>query len=534
MESIYSVENFEAIKGRQQFQRINSPRSLEACLRLGYDPSELNPKEKKDLKKENPSLTAEMVDIMYNQFEHKRNVKKDQVTREREAIIASNLKKLNLQASNSSGLNATATATATAGGGGMNVKTRQDGEVEKKTKSAALALEEKRMEALRKRQEAELAKIVEREQIMATLQAKIKKAEDDEYAKMQQHEKKVAAQKVLDMKKAEQRKAEAKRLLEEEAAKTREMDKKEAAVAVKLIKMKKEEDKRIELEALQREVERQQKIEEARKKTEALIQSQFDKAEENRRIMVEREERVRAQLDEKKKKKTREVQEARQKAEKRIKAAIEQSKLIQQKKKEDFDGRNKIALERAKLLHDEMLEKAKKDADEREKAEKIRIQRLVDSYKQRSDHRKELISSFSSKDAIFRKMKADQDEKLAMIKFHTELKLSDKLDNVDRQARQNEFQRLTWLKKIEDEDRKYEMIQDAKKKLEVNHALEQKSSLIRKHEISETMEKMRQTNDFTLLDKLFVKKAAEDNKNKSAKRDDEDVYREDAPLAMPD
>ena len=34
---------------------------------------------------------------------------------------------------------------------------------------------------------------------------------------------------------------------------------------------------------------------------------------------------------------------------------------------------------------------------------------------------------------------------------------------------------------------------------------------MRKHEIAETMEKMRMTNDFTLLDKLFANK----NKNKN-------------------
>ncbi len=37
------------------------------------------------------------------------------------------------------------------------------------------------------------------------------------------------------------------------------------------------------------------------------------------------------------------------------------------------------------------------------------------------------------------------------------------------------------------------------------HSEEAKGSLIRKHEISDAMERMRMTNDFTLLDKLFVK-----------------------------
>lgn len=43
--------------------------------------------------------------------------------------------------------------------------------------------EERRIEALRKRQEKELNKIVEREQTMAQLQQKIKRAEEEEVKK---------------------------------------------------------------------------------------------------------------------------------------------------------------------------------------------------------------------------------------------------------------------------------------------------------------------------------------------------------------
>jgi hypothetical protein len=503
MDAIYSVESFE--NGEGKFNRINSPRTLEACMRLGYDPSELQPKDKKQLKKEEPTLTGEMLDIKYEQLEYKRCIKIDAVKKERNAMIASSVRKL--------------ICLNTAGA--KSVKELKE-EKEKNTMSAALEMEVKRMEALRKRQEDELAKIFEREQVMVALQAKIKKTEEDEFARKKLHEKKIAAKKIEDMKKAAARKAEEKRLLEEEASRKREIDKKEAAMASKVLIMKQAEDKRLEKEAALREEERRKRIEEGKRKTEALIQSQFDKAEENRKEMIEREIRVRTQLREKKRKKAQEVLEAREKANKRIATTIEQSKQIQEKKKEDFDERSRLAEERAKVLHAQMLEKAKKEADEREKAEKIRIQRLVDSYNQRNSYRQELINSFNCKEEIFTKLKADQDYKMAMNKFHTDLKIQDKLDNVERQARKNEFQRLTWLKKIESGDRKYEIIQGAKKKLDLQHEIEKKSSLIRKHEISDTMEKMRQTNDFTLLDKLFAKKATKDNKSKRKEEDDKE------------
>ncbi len=46
-----------------------------------------------------------------------------------------------------------------------------------------IEMEERRIEALRRRQEKELSKIVEREQTMASLQQKIKRAEDEEIKK---------------------------------------------------------------------------------------------------------------------------------------------------------------------------------------------------------------------------------------------------------------------------------------------------------------------------------------------------------------
>jgi hypothetical protein len=68
MEILFSVENFEESGGK--YREINSPRSLEACLRSGLDPAELYPRPKKDLASK--TLTDEMLDIKYQAFERKR------------------------------------------------------------------------------------------------------------------------------------------------------------------------------------------------------------------------------------------------------------------------------------------------------------------------------------------------------------------------------------------------------------------------------------------------------------------------------
>jgi hypothetical protein len=68
METLISVLNFE--QQAEGGAEINSPRTLEACLRAGYDPTELLPRPRKAFKEK--GLSEEMVNIKFNSFERKR------------------------------------------------------------------------------------------------------------------------------------------------------------------------------------------------------------------------------------------------------------------------------------------------------------------------------------------------------------------------------------------------------------------------------------------------------------------------------
>ena len=67
---LISVENFE---DGDITREINSPRSLESCLRTGLDPSELHPKSFDKLGSRH--LRQEMIDIKHDYFEKKRRGK---------------------------------------------------------------------------------------------------------------------------------------------------------------------------------------------------------------------------------------------------------------------------------------------------------------------------------------------------------------------------------------------------------------------------------------------------------------------------
>lgn len=89
MEVLFSVENFEESNGK--YHEVNSPRTLEACLRNGLDPAELYPRLK--AKFASTELTPEMVDAKYETFERKRKDKIANVRLERNNIIVYNEKK---------------------------------------------------------------------------------------------------------------------------------------------------------------------------------------------------------------------------------------------------------------------------------------------------------------------------------------------------------------------------------------------------------------------------------------------------------
>ena len=359
------------------------------------------------------------------------------------------------------------------------------------------------MEALRARQEKELSKIIEREQALVELQKKIKHAENEEVKKKRAHEKQVAEQKVEEEKKRKAREADLKRQEQDEAEKKKEIARKEAEFAEKRRVVALKEERRLKSEAIAKDRERTEKMDAYRRETELLIQQQADLAEKNRLIMLEREARVREQMARKKELKRIEVQEAKDAASKRIGEALEKHHEMHEQKKRDFYERQTKALQLAK--ENETVERAKirAMADERDKKNRLRLGRLVEAYRHRAEHRQEIIDRRASKDNCYDKIAEARAQHCAMMKFMADLKLQDKLDNVERTARVTEFKRLQTLKRIQDDDHRYDTILDQKKDLMKKYRLEEKRSLTRKHAISDAMDLMRVTGDFGLLDKAF-------------------------------
>lgn len=493
-ECIYSIENFD--KGGE-YHELDSPRTLEACLRSGMDPSEVFPKSRKFFKSKD--RTEKMVDMKYENFEKKRQEKVNLIKEERNKIILYTQRKLAFAAS--APLDNTATSNVV-----LPPPTAED-----KSKGV-LEMEMKRMEALKRRQEKDLAKTIEREQASVVLQKKIAQTEEEERKRQKAHAKKVLEQKKIEEKKRQEMEAHEKRLLQEEEHTKKLLAKKEAEVAEKIAKNRLAMEKQLQKEARERDEERKQKMAEYAQKTAALFKVQEDLGEANKRKMLEREERIANQLLEKKEAKRMEVQLAREKAVIKIEEALVKHSEMHEAKKAAFNAAEKkrLALQKENAIIER--EKLQKQATDREKKNADRHARLVDAYRGRQERRNDTLRRSKEKDKNFEKVQIQAEESLKLMKFTAEMKLSDKVDNVERVNRRVEFKKLQTLQKIYAEDHQFEEIMKQKKELYDKQKGAAKASLIRKHEIAEAMQQMKMTNDYSILDKLFNKKKIETKK----------------------
>jgi len=495
MELSINVENFEQGEDRSS---INSPRSLEACLRSGLDPSELYSRERGAFAEK--GMTKEMVKAKYMYFERKRLEKINTVKAERSAIIKFAAKR------SASAPNSPAKGGAAATGGSTTGAPAPE-------KNAAMGLvdaEEKRMEALRRRQEKELEKIMEREAAMAELHHKIARSEVEERKRQKEHAKAVLAAKADAEKKAKNQKAKVAAAEAEEEGRKREMQRKEAAFAEKIIKVQMEEKVRIEKEARLRDGERKQKMEDYKRKTAELLKHQADLAEENRLGMLDREQRVQQQLVEKKAKKATDVADSRARAKVRIEAALHKHHEMHEQKKRDFDTAQEKAQVLLKEKHRAEVKQQREQLESREKKNAQRLNRLLGSFQKRAEHRKDIQEHMDSKDGGYDRLWAERTEEIKYNKFVADLKMREKQENVQQTLRQGEFKRLQTLGRIEEADRRYEDIQGRRAKLMSSYRMEQKRSLTRKHAIADAMEMMKVTGDTKMLDSIFA--GAEKNK----------------------
>jgi len=252
-------------------------------------------------------------------------------------------------------------------------------------KSSMLELEMKRFEAMKRRQEKEIRRIVASESKLADLQKKVRggrrrshelttqffaplafssdisvpklyptplsayskplparspklvKAEHDDIERKKEHHKRVAKARADTVEKKRVREMERKKRDEEELARRRDLAKKDAELEIKKARHERKMEKVRARDAMEREMERRRLLEAQAAKTKAIMDHQIQLAEDSRKKMNAKSERVKQAMERKMELKRLEVEEQRKKAERKIHTVVERNKKIQLDKRAAFN-----------------------------------------------------------------------------------------------------------------------------------------------------------------------------------------------------
>ena len=175
---LITLDNFLQEDGRPR--KINSPRSLEACLRQGIDPSELRPLKLEVFIEEENELTGlrDVAVAKYEHYEERRAEKLDLARQERNMIVgfleeAQRTGKVSPQAKKFMKLAGAATEKK-----GLSDAEKLALAEAEKSKSSMLEEEKKRVIQMKKRQQREIEQMMEFEMGVAKMQAEQRRLQD--------------------------------------------------------------------------------------------------------------------------------------------------------------------------------------------------------------------------------------------------------------------------------------------------------------------------------------------------------------------
>ncbi|KAG7400649.1 hypothetical protein PHYBOEH_004916 [Phytophthora boehmeriae] len=495
--------------------RVTSPRSLEACRRMGIKPSELLPKTVAEfldhgVNRKYSLVEKEAVVLRHEHFEQLRQQKLETVRVEREAIIQ--------------GLGPAPPSTAllvTSGNPGSptpgNIspithqqvapgfppRRTQSARVEKSrasrsgntagglADSTALQLEERRLERIKLRQQREIQNAIEMEAKLARLQQENARRAVEDAKRQEEQQRKIRARRMqlvankhdkeLARKKEEDREAlERKNRRRVEAEREREL----AEEARQMVRQR-------ALEAAQRDLERQQNADAFRAQTEELLRQQEEVVAENRRRMLEKERQVALKMESASKRRHQEALERREKAITRIENVTYQNELARARKKQEVNDKQVAAAERAREIQRKTANELKERAAKSKQEENIRQQRLESAHAQQEKRVSELRAKREDLEAKMEASQQEREKARLLAQVEHQLSVAQKEENVARIQRMEAYARQQLIRKITSADERSRAIKERKHALLQARQQVSTGAMIRRHRLAEAVDKMR-------------------------------------------
>lgn len=471
-------------------------------MRLGYNPIELRPTPVKAFR--SPELTEQMVRTKAEHFEEKRQAKIEAVKQERRSIV----KMLDAgQAINSplrtGVLGATSAPIVGAG-------TAQEAQA---AKAKMVENDMKRFEAAKARQRKELERLVEGEMKLNELTKKLEITEAKAEERKMTHEEKVKKRQAKIAEKQEKRKQELQMRMEIELENRKKLAISEAGREKAIVEKEVEDLKMHKTRMVENDMLARAKIEAHQKKIDDLIKLQEDLAKQSRADMDRREAQLKAVMEksQEKRAKARALKQA--KTAKRIAIAAEKNRKIQEDKRTAYEKR---------VAEAEVLKKEKKMEEMdyiakvvKTKAEKdaVRTGRLEDAKAGLAAKKEKIVQDRLNREAKMSAEREVRESKTWLSKIDKDMHLEDKLENVARIRRVEEFERLKLMQKIQLDDDRSERIKQERAYLMEQRHLSAHEAFLTRLRVREAMEQMRISNKSTGLEGILDGGKKKRNKN---------------------
>ena len=492
--SLVSLEDF--LK-EQKPRIINSPRSLEACLRQGLDPAELLPKSLAKFQAEED--LREVAQVKYEHSEERRMEKLEQARSER-AVIVDFLEEARKSGSTrlSPSFQKLAAATAPSENGGSIAGSNVD-EVE----SSMLREEMKRVEMLRKRQQKDIEQMMQFEMNIVKMQKEQKRLEELEEIKTKSRKAEREKKRLLSVQRRAKMEMSKKMVADEEEERMKEQARRDYQFAEKQkiegqakAKALAKQTRDKELDRRRQQDARAKQMEEMQAAQEAMTARKLAKMKEQETKRVERmKQESMATLERNHRKKGL--------ARQRIKKAQAANEAIMYQRREDFWDKEAKNNERL---------------GERQQAEKelqlLKTAKLTQKNKKRESAREQAMAQDEANAAAIEKARRIRERRVAenaagrhasdMVGQTKEaLRKKDKLDNIERMKRIDEFIRLQTLQKIASDDQRTITIAKQKEDLMTQRQLMGARQRLSKAKLQQGVDKLRQTQRWDKLDSVM-------------------------------
>jgi hypothetical protein len=493
--SLVSLEDF--MKGKKP-RIINSPRSLEACLRQGLDPAELIPKSLAKFQEEND--IREVAQVKYEHFEERRLEKLEQARNER-AIIVNFLEEARKNGSTrlSPSFQKLAAATAPSVTGAPSVAGSAADEVE----SSMLREERKRVELLRKRQEKDIEQMMQFEMNIVKMQKEQKRLEELEEIKKKARAAEREKKRLASVQRRAKMEMAKKLAADEEEERMKEQARRDYQFAEKQKREQQAREKALAKQAREKELERRRQ-QAAREKQladmeaaqEAMVARRLAKMKEQEDARIQRMKQEAAAILERN---TRKKALARQ----RIKKAQAANEAIMYKRREDFwekEAQNSLRIKERNAAEKELQAlKSQKLAMKNKKRETARAQAFAKSEENAAKiERERRIRENRVADNASQKYASNM-----VVQTKELLHKQDKLDNIERMKRIDEFIRLQTLQKIAADDERTKTIMKQKEDLMAQRQKMAARQRLSKAKLQEGVDKLRQTQRWDKLDSVM-------------------------------